>query len=61
MLSAMMLNSFWQRTRARFPDLSSSEIEEEMYRALHRMETAEKRLGRGWLQCLRKRSHPIVW
>jgi hypothetical protein len=60
MLSAMMLNSFWQQTRVRFPRLSPAEVEEEMYRALHRMEAAEKRLGRKWWQCLRKHSPPTV-
>ena len=55
MLSAMMLDSFWQRIQGQHPDLPPDEVEHEMYRVLHRMEAAQNRLGRKWLQLERHR------
>ncbi len=55
-LSAVMLQSLWNRTRAEFPELGLDEVERRMYGKLHDIERGQNRIDRRWLKLMLKAS-----
>ena len=49
-LSAIMLESFWRRTVAEFPELSEEEQGIKMFQRLEAINNARNRIGKSWIQ-----------